>query len=833
MDNNQNTEFDEGVGSVGQASQTFEDLFTDDLLDTSIPDMQSPILAPIQPEPSPEASGNQHFDDLFIESLDPTSADGDPIGQPLPLTSNPDLLANFTSAGNLLDGELLHNDFDNGAMNASDFVNISPNDTDFNSDAFDREFPPLGTPQQPIPSQVYSESILQDHLLTTVTPQQLHPNQGYAAPASSAPGFSDPWLPGQAMGMLNQPLPTTATFRVPYANMGPNPIPSQGSPNINPNLAWQKQPFIPTYPIEFPQAYIPQLIPNSVNLGFLPQDNSHSWSPTADPVRRAPDVGPTSNKRMSIVTKEEPGIIYRPKPGFDEEKPWVKTNKNKGLNRRAGNIAAFHPELIYSPLTASPADWDVFTYEATGELSARTYYEPAEIERFLRRNPRDLIIWLQRSPADCARRAGGMGRDKCRFKNCCAESNTIRVGFYRVAFDENSSENENHDPLLNAGYVHLYCMEKFLDFPALCRDLNVQVDNRILPKETSENRMKYGKYLEIQVAQDFVKACKATGQAPEGYPITIDKDSHTGSLCWSLSVAKFGPTAEDFSREKQLLKQDLSHHDVHLGNLEIYDDNRPQAKPKEARRNEPKRSEPKKRRRAEPEPESSSEESSDDDNERRRKHRKRSKKEVRPKKSTSSKKRCRDGYDADLSSEDPSDDLLEYERHRKRHKRSSKEESRRKIAPLKKRRRHEPSEPEPSPTSESTSEDAIELRHKEDSRQIQKRPRTEGSVDNTPADDERPQTRPTSSRAVETVREEELPLPHRRSSETADVAREEKRSRKHPRSSRIEDASEDEARPRRHRKPSRVEESSGDEERPRKHCRVRRDERRPSHSTKI
>jgi hypothetical protein len=60
-------------------------------------------------------------------------------------------------------------------------------------------------------------------------------------------------------------------------------------------------------------------------------------------------------------------------------------------------------------------------------------------------------------------------------------------GFYRVAFDEQTATGHPVDPFHCAGFVHLWCLEKFCDFPQMCKDLNIQLDIRHLPE--GKNRM--------------------------------------------------------------------------------------------------------------------------------------------------------------------------------------------------------------------------------------------------------------------------------------------------------------------------------------------------------
>jgi hypothetical protein len=160
---------------------------------------------------------------------------------------------------------------------------------------------------------------------------------------------------------------------------------------------------------------------------------------------------------------------------------------------------------------------NTFQYTDEGEFSEKTY-TAKQIEDFILNYPKGvegakLTLWIQKCPTDSARRYETPSWSKCRFKDCPAnlyQTGTILHGHYRVAFDEKWYKyGENVDPFLTAGYAHLYCMERFLDFPRICRHANVEVDNRHLSREP---RAKFAGSLNGQVegavAETFVDAAK-------------------------------------------------------------------------------------------------------------------------------------------------------------------------------------------------------------------------------------------------------------------------------------------------------------------------------------
>ena len=643
----ENTLFNEDFSLTEQASDTFGDT-QDSNGNWILPEMQSPKLSPLQnPSPArsppPRTPGGGTIEDQSEDLADLASAGEAHVGHATLPLSPPKSPANFTQQGSLFneywlkysnDGIEMNGfvfDFENAAQDShiSNSDNLNMNSSTFDHNNFSQAFPvpaplsPLSSPTQdfkhfPVLHQLSSTSTVHpigisnmavpDHLPTTATPQELHQAERFSAQDFSPQDLSVLPYPNQVMPMVPPSFPTPQMLQAPVANMTHTHVPYQSPKEFPPTIRPQGQFFEPGFRGDSSS------VPNGVDTSFVFPGNTQyqqfpmpsiednpqdlAGSPKESRIKghggRKPNAKTVTRDFEEInpgFPREEPQIIHRLKPGFDPEKPWIKTNKNMGLNRRAGRIAAFKPEEIYTPLPQTPAAWDDFTYESTGELAGGRLFEPKDIEHFLYANPRELVIWLQREPADSARRYGGMERGMCRFKNCCNDSNTIQTGWYRVTFDENSRTYTDIDPMHNAGYVHLYCMEKFLDFPQICQDLNVKVDNRALVYEdNSRNKMKYSKIGEVEVAQDFVRACRKTGKAPGDYPpFQTRKRSHRGTLAWLLSVAKFGPGADEYAMEQQRQKQQMSIHEVHMGNLELFNKYRVRAKPKEPQPRESRR----------------------------------------------------------------------------------------------------------------------------------------------------------------------------------------------------------------------------------------------------
>jgi hypothetical protein len=201
-----------------------------------------------------------------------------------------------------------------------------------------------------------------------------------------------------------------------------------------------------------------------------------------------------------------------------------------------------------------------------------------------------LKLWIQKSPTDSARRYQSPNHAKCRFKDCPAQlyqTGTIIHGHYRVAFDERwHAHGKNVDPFHVAGFAHLYCMERFLDFEAVCKLGIVEVDKRSMPHEprarfagTLHGQPEYG------IASAFVDACMADDlrtvmEKFQNYPVHSQFDPgeqkpHKDTLTYWMHLHKqqTRSQAQLLQFEKRGLKE--SHLLVNKGDLEVLFMNNP------------------------------------------------------------------------------------------------------------------------------------------------------------------------------------------------------------------------------------------------------------------
>ncbi|KAH3967844.1 hypothetical protein HBH98_164940 [Parastagonospora nodorum] len=222
------------------------------------------------------------------------------------------------------------------------------------------------------------------------------------------------------------------------------------------------------------------------------------------------------------------------KPQKDKKKTWVRINTaTRGETTRTGRINQEAEEdrgYLYQPLPVGT--WstpnDKYTYEykhdavskldelLDNEMSAR------KIMAYIMKFPSEhLKLWIQVTPSDAARRYASQEHSKCLFSECPTRQynkhGNIQPGHYRVAFDEKyltlrqhkSNPNKALDPYDCTGFVHLTCLERFCDFEAICRQTNVEVDEREeFPRESSIARWTMAKRPETALAKYFVKACR-------------------------------------------------------------------------------------------------------------------------------------------------------------------------------------------------------------------------------------------------------------------------------------------------------------------------------------
>lgn len=291
---------------------------------------------------------------------------------------------------------------------------------------------------------------------------------------------------------------------------------------------------------------------------------------------------PPAKKRKVEVPEE----VVRPTkiPG----KSWIKPNATtQGKNNRSKNIRDCDPSEFYSPLAEAPQSWGIpnrtgqvpFQYNKEGELNSHIKLTAEQMKEFLHNHPghyatgefntkqSGLTLWVQSVPSDSAARYPHQASDKCRFADCPVRNGTIHKGHYRVALDEQSSDPVVTDPFLNAGYVHLFCLEKFLDFPYICANFNVQPDDRQLPE--GRNKMAITRdHVEMRrLVRRFVRNAEKEFANPT---LEAKVYSYENTLSYRLTAKhlELEPANRQIMRNKR--GPNANSIDKHMNNLDIF-----------------------------------------------------------------------------------------------------------------------------------------------------------------------------------------------------------------------------------------------------------------------
>lgn len=234
--------------------------------------------------------------------------------------------------------------------------------------------------------------------------------------------------------------------------------------------------------------------------------------------------------------------------------------------RGSGAAVGYDPAMHYQKLPKAPVNWNVFKYNKYGELTPGRLYSASDLRRYLFAHPLHqtpngydpkqggLTLWIQKTPSDSLHRYGNAEAARCRFLKCSGNKNSINAETTRVAFDEISKHAHNHNPQHNAGYVHLFCLERFMDFPEICLKLDIRAENRILPLEPyGKNYMALESVQEFREAQAFITTCRTNGP-PSNYPhYQTTGRPHEGTLLHRMTSKK--EAARRLSQQKQREKK--------------------------------------------------------------------------------------------------------------------------------------------------------------------------------------------------------------------------------------------------------------------------------------
>jgi hypothetical protein len=290
-------------------------------------------------------------------------------------------------------------------------------------------------------------------------------------------------------------------------------------------------------------------------------------------------------KQQELVATLQNGMAY-PAPA-QSPAPSRIARVNKAGNKRPENIKNFDPADFYEPLQNPPASWGsinpdtgdkLFQYSEHGELNPLHNFTVDQIVEYISKHPlhnhrgtkkSGLKLWVQTVPADSGRRYPDKLSDKCRFAACPDPFRTIRKGEFRVCFDEQSTKRKT-DPFHNAGYVHLFCMEKFLDFPQVCKEFNVLPDTRVFRE--GKNRMAITRDHESMagIVRDFIGYSKPWQQFTPVRPEEVYGQRPAEYYQYTLSSALTREHLEKQPKHLQKIREmrEGNSIDIHKNNLD-------------------------------------------------------------------------------------------------------------------------------------------------------------------------------------------------------------------------------------------------------------------------
>ena len=288
----------------------------------------------------------------------------------------------------------------------------------------------------------------------------------------------------------------------------------------------------------------------------------------------------------SAISSVAPSMSYAPDEVYSARPVVVPTISSTDLAR---SNTKFVPSPVYIPLRSPPRPWDCFQYSYYGELDPAQLYTPEEIMKYLFNHPlhsghslksSPLHILVQRNPARASHRYPTILSNRCRFHDC--PHPTINQGHLRVAFNESMVTTMDQDPYIVAGYVHLWCLERFCNLPQIISQLNFSADKRKLqlePRQRNAMRLALTQEknksitFEEHVLDNFIQACQ-NGTLGPNYP-RYDQPNrpHEGTLTYQLSVEKLKQEPKSIARQRNKRIRQAGYEGstltTHLGNLEL------------------------------------------------------------------------------------------------------------------------------------------------------------------------------------------------------------------------------------------------------------------------
>ncbi len=214
--------------------------------------------------------------------------------------------------------------------------------------------------------------------------------------------------------------------------------------------------------------------------------------------------------------------------------PTDELNKNRGrlsadgaedkVDSSVDHAVGFPPmnnQKQATPYKSSNQFWQgiPYTYDEFGQLEGNAGYEKEVIEHYLCKHHfyeersklknSGLTLWIQRAPLITD--SYGATPILCLYKDCHVDQNRcIQAGDIRIALDEKTARGLERDPRINAGYVHLKCLEAHVPYHRqMFTKLNFKVEGRGPHKNGPwlKNPTIFTTMSQIVYAEDYIERC--------------------------------------------------------------------------------------------------------------------------------------------------------------------------------------------------------------------------------------------------------------------------------------------------------------------------------------
>ncbi|KAK6209734.1 hypothetical protein QIS74_11318 [Colletotrichum tabaci] len=243
----------------------------------------------------------------------------------------------------------------------------------------------------------------------------------------------------------------------------------------------------------------------------------------------------------------------------------------------------------YDALAETPAAWGghdpnspMFQYNKEGELLPSLRFSREQIFSYMKGRKDQglpLTLWIQNVPHGCKTRVADDRLRACRWSGCPAYKGTVLKGFWRICFDERpATSGKQHDPYHNAGYMHLWCLDRCFDLFEISHAFDLKPDTRYFEKEErnpmamtrdhDELMMEFEKWRTSQKTayEKWQKTCQANKML--GLP-TENRLVERGAKLWHVLTAKH-LALETPVRSNMRRKRNGISIDKHKGDLEWY-----------------------------------------------------------------------------------------------------------------------------------------------------------------------------------------------------------------------------------------------------------------------